>query len=251
MVTALNTAAVVACAVLAVARAEAAASLLIWPIDPKIDGPRRATAIWLQNQGREPVLMQVRVFRWTQPDGQDSHAAQQQLVASPPFARIEPGQRQMIRLTELPGARTQNSPEGAERAYRVLLDEVPAPQAADKAAAARIGFRMRYSLPLFVTDGAGAPQPGPAFAGLRCRIVTDGGARALAFTNDGSRHVRLSDVALDGADRQLAVGSGLLGYVLPGARVVRPMPADASGGELLSLAGPRGERVRLGACDGG
>ena len=29
------------------------------------------------------------------------------------------------------------------------------------------------------------------------------------------------------------------------------LPADASGGELLSLAGPRGERVRLGACDGG
>ncbi|MEI2606988.1 fimbria/pilus periplasmic chaperone, partial [Erwinia aphidicola] len=80
----------------------------------------KASELWLENRGESTTLMQVRVFSWQQINGQEQYQTQQQVLASPPLVRIEPGKRQMVRLIK------QTPPAGGkEAAYRVLLDEIP------------------------------------------------------------------------------------------------------------------------------
>lgn len=46
--------------------AQAAASVMIWPIDPVIKSDQRAAALWLENRDTRPVTLQVRVFGWAE-----------------------------------------------------------------------------------------------------------------------------------------------------------------------------------------
>ncbi len=94
--------------------------------------------------------MQIRVLGWQQTGGKDDYRNQSDVVASPPVATILPGKRQLIRLIkQIPVA------AGQERAYRILVDEVPIKDkdgaAPDKGAQMGLKFQMRYSVPLFVS----------------------------------------------------------------------------------------------------
>ena len=101
----------------------AATSVLIWPIDPVLEADQKAGALWLENRGTAPAILQVRVFAWRQGDYQEQFQAQREIIGSPPVANIAPGQKQLIRLT-----RTGPSPAGQEQAYRCLLYTSPSPR---------------------------------------------------------------------------------------------------------------------------
>ncbi|MBY8821792.1 fimbrial biogenesis chaperone [Sphingomonas colocasiae] len=226
-----------------------AGAVLIWPVDPAIEATQRATALWLENPGKAPIQLQVRVFGWQQSDAGDHYVAQNEVIGTPPMVRIEPGQRQLVRLT-----RTTPAPAGTEVAYRVIVDEIPLPTAvADRADAARIQFRMRYAIPLFsYGDGRSRPKPaGGASAGapaqaLGWRIVSEGGKRFLEMHNAGQTHVRLVNVSFEADKKPFA--PGLLGYVLAGATMRWPLPEGAGNGVLrLSV---NGEAVTMGAVSG-
>lgn len=124
----------------------AANSVLLWPVNPLIASDEKATELWMENRGDSTTLMQVRVFLWQQKSGQEQYQTQQQILASPPMVRIEPGKKQLVRLIK------QTAPlPGQEAAYRILLDEIPSPpsQDTDKNHVG-LSFQMRYSVPLFV-----------------------------------------------------------------------------------------------------
>ncbi|KGW90421.1 hypothetical protein Y034_1509 [Burkholderia pseudomallei MSHR449] len=130
--------------------AHAAASVMIWPIDPVIESGDRAAALWLENRDRRPVTLQVRVLGWREANGEDVYDEDQPRVAgSPPMATVEPGKRQLIRLTRL-----ADTAPGTEQAYRVLIDEIPQPdddaQPAASGTSLGVKFQMHYSVPLFV-----------------------------------------------------------------------------------------------------
>ncbi|UZW62195.1 fimbrial biogenesis chaperone [Lysobacter enzymogenes] len=242
-------------ALLSAGQAHAASSILIWPIDPVIESDERAAALWLENRGKTPAQMQLRVFGWRQADGENAYDAQTEVLGSPPMIRIEPGQRQLVRLT-----RTVDVADGSERAYRVLIDEIPTPEtesaeSADKASVG-IKFQMRYSVPLFVygkglwakqnpekkRDPASAARPT-----LQWRAVGEGGKTLLEIRNTGTVHAKLSEVAFG----PHPVAAGQLGYVLPGNAMRWPLPqgmkaegtltAKINGGEApqpIPAAGP-------------
>ena len=81
------------------AAAQQPGSILIWPINPVIEGDDRAAALWLENPGKAPVTLQVRVYAWAQLDGRDAYAPQDEVLGTPPIVSIQPGERQLIRLT--------------------------------------------------------------------------------------------------------------------------------------------------------
>ncbi len=83
--------------------------------------------------------------------------------------RIEPGQKQLVRLIkQIPPA------AGQEMAYRVVLDEIPTPRAVGDNQAG-LNFQMRYSVPLFVYgNGLVRDNAKPA---LSWRQVNAGGKR--------------------------------------------------------------------------
>jgi fimbrial chaperone protein len=227
-------------------RASSPASVMIWPVNPSIPSTARAAALWLENRGRESVILQVRVFRWSIADYRDQYAADPgSIVTSPPMATIEPGRRQLVRLM-----RTATIPRGQEAAYRVFVDEIPRPDmppgddsAWPRPLALGITFRMRYSLPLFVygdglqavaVDAASAAAP-DVRASLDWWVAADEGQTWLYVRNRGRVHARLTRAALTTPEQSIEIASGLLGYVLPGTAMRWPLPADAPAGTRATL----------------
>lgn len=218
--------------------AEAPGSILIWPVNPVIEGEDRAGALWLENPGNTSVTLQVAIYAWAQPDGKNAYAPQQDVVASPPIVTIAPNSRQLIRLT-----RTVAAPTETERPYRIVVDEIPVERGDESQPkpAAAVSFRMRYSLPLFAyAKGAGpaaiakakAPSPAPSL-GWRTGKSAEG--PYIEVRNDGPVHARLTQANFAGQ----SLSEGLLGYVLPGSSARWPLPAGtgANGDFTASVNG--------------
>ncbi|MGE4053954.1 MAG: molecular chaperone [Vicinamibacterales bacterium] len=211
-------------------------SVMIWPIHPVVRAGEKATALWLENRGAAPVTLQIRVVGWEQTDFDDEYRERPDgLIASPPMATIEPGRRQLVRLTRL-----TEPPAARELAYRVLVDELPpvnraAAVPAANQAAMGVTFRMRYSLPLFV-HGPGLESPSAsANASVSWRIVSDGPMRWLEVRNDGTTHVRLTNTRMFTADSGFDLAPGLLGYVLGHSTMRWRLPDSAPAGEGVTL----------------
>lgn len=221
------------------AAAEAPGSVLIWPINPVIEGEDRAAALWLENPGQSPITLQVVIYDWTQSDGKSVYAPQKDMIASPTVVTIAPRARQLVRLTRLGPPPTE-----AERPYRIVVDEIPVQKeaASAKAAGASVSFRMRYSLPLFsYAPGAGpaalkAARKPPAQPSLHWRAVTDAGEHFLEIRNMGSVHARLTHARFGETNGAQRLPDGLLGYVLPG-RVARwPLSAPVAPSATLEAS---------------
>ncbi|MFC4253931.1 fimbria/pilus periplasmic chaperone [Altererythrobacter xixiisoli] len=228
-----------ALAIPGIALAQSGASVLIWPVNPVIEADMRAGALWLENKGRNAVTVQVRVFAWAQQDGRDAYAEQDEILGTPPIITIQPGDKQLVRLT-----RTTPPPVEAERPYRLVIDEVPTSDGASASGAA-VSFRMRYSLPLFsyaanqAEPGKPAPRPVPQMA---WRIGSDGGKRFLEISNTGAGHARLTDVALANGRERWTVAEGLFGYVLPASSMRWDLP-DSIGDATELTATVNGEEA--------
>ncbi len=211
-------------------------SVMIWPIHPVVRAGEKATALWLENRGTAPVTLQIRVVGWEQAEFDDEYRERPDgLIASPPMATIEPGRRQLVRLTRL-----TEPPAAQEIAYRVLVDELPPANRAvavpvSNQTAMGVTFRMRYSLPLFVY-GPGLDTPStPANAAVSWRIVSDGTMRWLEVKNDGTTHVRLTNTRVFTADSGFDLAPGLLGYVLGHSTMRWRLPDGVPTGEGVTL----------------
>ncbi|WP_447952850.1 fimbrial biogenesis chaperone [Sphingopyxis chilensis] len=241
-----------------------AGSILIWPVNPVINADKSAAALWLENPGKVPVTLQVRIYAWAQAEGKNVYAEQDRIFGTPPIVTIAPGGKQLVRLT-----RATPTAAASEAAYRVVVDEIPAARPAGEAGAA-VSFRMRYSLPLFAY-GAGLRPPGPATGKnnpdgiarqsgmaergglsdrlqaprptLDWRIVALGDGRHLEIRNRGVVHARLTGLAFTEAKPTIAddgqtqsFPAGLFGYVLPGSVMRWPLPAGTRESATLVAA---------------
>jgi fimbrial chaperone protein len=227
---------------------KAAAPVVIWPIDPVVEAGRGGSLIWLENRGREPALLQIRVYRWTQANGENAYEAQREVSVSPPIVEVAAGKRQAIRLTA-----DQNARAAGESAYRVAIDEIPrqteaSAQGETAATGGSIRFQMRYSIPLFVYGAGGPAKPREAQPDLRCALSEASGQRSLNLTNVGPVNARLVGVSLAADRGRVNLGEGLLGYVLPGATFTRALPPGVTGREPLSMQGRRGETIQIARC---
>jgi len=238
----LGVCAVAALLLLGMSQVQAASSVLIWPIDPVLEADQQASALWLENRGNETANLQIRVFGWSQSGFEEQYQNQREVIGSPPVAKIEPGQKQLVRLT-----RTKEVPPGQELAYRIIIDEIPSAQpstAEGGKTAAAIRFQMRYSVPLFAygaglwskedssrprdPKGIGLPQ-------LSWRTVAVDGRPYVEVRNQGAVHARLTDVALKQGGQSKPLAEGLLGYVLPGAVMRWPAPGPLAGESALQV----------------
>ncbi len=205
-----------------------ASAVVIWPVDPVIKGGEQATALWLENKGEAPVTLQVRTFGWSQPAGEDKLDQQQQVVASPPIAVVAPGARQLVRLIR------RSTDAAPEKAYRLLIDELPPPPGAQQPGMvqARLTVQMRYSIPLFTYAAASAPPQ------LVASVAAGPGGRVLTIRNTGAGHARLTDLRLIATGgREIVVRAGLAGYVLAGGTIAIPLPDGQVGSVRVGVNG--------------
>lgn len=198
-----------------------AAGLQVAPVSLTLQTSQQADGLWLSNTGEAPLHAQVRVFRWTQMQGQERLQSTTELVVSPPMLELAAAGRQLVRVI-----RNGPPPAGAtEIAYRVLVDELPLPDAGGQAG---LNFVMRHSLPVFVAPAGAAA---PTTAQLRWALQRQAGQPVLEVTNDGNGHAQLAELAVvDAAGQPHVVHAGLLGYVLPGA--VMRWPLKLPGGTV-------------------
>lgn len=184
----------------------------------------RAGRVVLANSGDTTLAAQIRVYRWTQRDGEDVLEPATDLVASPQVVEIAGGADQLVRIV-----RTSTTPVAREQAYRVIVEELPGDP--DKQPGSAVAVRMRYVLPAFVQSADVLPDA------LACRVT----GAVLACRNDGARAVQLGATRfIDASGREVELSEGLLGYVLAGS--TRHFPFDA---KTLAAGAPKELKVLL------
>lgn len=215
-------------AALAVAACPAlAAGLQVTPTNLVIARDRPADALWLSNTGQETLRAQIRVFRWTQDNGQERLDADPGLAVSPPMLELAPGARQLVRVIRL------GAPPARETAYRLIVDELPPAQTPRSEG---LQFVLRYSVPVFLAPAAAAAAPQ-----LRAQFQFEGDTPWLAVDNRGEQRAQLADaVFVDAQGRRYPLASGLLGYALAGQRMRWRLQAAA---EPLRGAGTLKARI--------
>ncbi len=215
-----------------------AASLQVGPTSVTLQARQNADGLTLSNTGTAPLHAQVRVFRWTQENGEDRLQPTQDIAVSPPMLTIAPGAKQLVRVIRL-----GPPPADAETSYRVIVDELPvATGAAQAEAPAKSGlqFVLQYSVPVFLMP-AGEADIAPR---LQTRLANEGGNAFLEISNTGRQHAQVADLVLvDARGERRAIAPGLSGYVLPGQTKRWPLPADSAAASGTFKARINGEPV--------
>ncbi|VVE27990.1 fimbrial biogenesis chaperone [Pandoraea anhela] len=183
-----------------------AATLQISPVNVEFAAKQNAIGLTMSNPGDTPVYGQVRVYTWTQEDGDDKLTPTDAIAASPPILRIDGGGSQIIRLV-----RVANTPPAVEQSYRLLVDELPEP---GQPVQSGISIRMRYSIPVFVVPATVPPKPDLRFTLKR----VDGDWQLEAENRGGSRAQIGAARFVDAAGKTVPLTNGLLGYALAGQR---------------------------------
>lgn len=202
----------------------AAGSLGLNPISLEIGPGRRMATIEVTNRGGAATTVQIRLFAWSQNGDEDILAPTSDLAVSPPIFDVKADEDQVLRLL------LRRPAERMERAYRLILDEIPPP-----GRARQIVVALRISMPIIV---AGTAPASPALQwqagrGTNGRII-------LTARNAGQRHTRinlLEAMLPRGGAPLVARAVGSTPMILPGAE--RHWTLDVPGGA------PRGGSLRL------
>jgi fimbrial chaperone protein len=204
-----------------------AATLQISPVMVELAAGDNASGLTLRNPGDKPLYGQVRVFKWSQANGEEILAPTQDIVASPPLIQIPAQAEQLVRLV-----RPSMQPANAEQSYRLLIDELPEP---DAKLADGVTIRLRYSVPVFV-EPAGPPR----LPELIWSISRAAQGWQLGVENAGAHRAQISAIELvDASGKAYVLNKGLLGYALAGQHRQWPitLPSDAEiGGEMTVRA---------------
>ncbi|PND20673.1 fimbrial biogenesis chaperone [Sinorhizobium meliloti] len=200
-----------------------AASLVISPTSVERVAPDRAAVLHLRNQVNRPVDIEVRVLRWSKEGGVEQLKPTNDVVASPPSARLPPHGNRIVSVV-----RVSKEPLRLEESYRVLIDELPDPKGSRSGAES---VAVQHVLPvLFRTPDASASEVDWSLARSRGWLM-------LVVENNGAGRLRLSDVKLMQGGEVIARRDGFVGYVLPGlTRQWRVGTEDSYSGGLVTLS---------------
>ncbi len=179
-----------------------AAGLQVTPIVLDLKQTQKSDGLWLTNTSQSPMDVQIRVFEWRQQNQTDVLNPTPEFVASPPIVKIPGGQKQFVRLVQI--AKSQVS---TERAYRIVIDELPLNRQASKG----LNFVLRYSVPVFIQGSNPTSEPMLAWhirPGTNSNVI-------LTVSNSGATRVKLSQLKfISNSGRSLVINQGLFGYAL-------------------------------------
>ena len=79
------------------------ARLNITPLRLELPVGQAATQMLVRNQGDKQIAVQMRVFEWTQDDGENHYAPSRDVAVSPSIVKIDPGLAQSFHVLSRPG----------------------------------------------------------------------------------------------------------------------------------------------------
>lgn len=169
----------------------AQSSFTVTPLRVELSAQAPAAVVEVINTTAGPLTIQVQQRAWIQADGSDAQTDARDLIVSPPIFTMERGEKQVVRvaLRGAPDARV-------ERAYRLLVSEVPVPQISTMPDTSSFRIALRMDLPLLVAP-LQAAQPDATY-------FYDSDNARLIVRNSGTRHVRYTDAVVLQAGRKVA-----------------------------------------------
>lgn len=182
-----------------------AAVLQVSPINLFVIAPNKAGAVNLSNPAKNAARLQIRIFRWSQKNGEEILEPSREVIANPPSMSIPAEKTYTIRV-----ARIAQVPVSAEESYRLIIDELPEPIDPN---VPNQGVRMllRTSLPVFFHTKQAVPK-------IAWRLWNKDGKLHLEATNSGNRHIKLVGLAVEGPQGVTKfITAGTNAYVLPGS----------------------------------
>jgi fimbrial chaperone protein len=183
-----------------------AQALAIVPINQQLTPQQRSASFTLTNQSDSEALVQIRGYAWSQTEHDDLYSPTAELAVSPPFAKIAPGQKQVIRIL-------LRSPAGlSEKAYRVVFDQIP-----DRLSG-KVEMALRLTVPVFSTaQPAGHPD-------VQWQLQQVGAQLMLVAINRGTQHAQLINLTLTAADGHvIKLKATGLPYLLSGTQRKWPL----------------------------
>lgn len=187
-----------AAAAMLCASAACAGPLVITPTTVTIAPERHSAVVEVENSGDDTVDLQFRAYDWRQEGGEDRLTPTDALIVSPAIATLGPHARQLFRVMQVDAA---PAAAGAERSYRLRLNQLP------RGDAAAVAVLLEFSLPVFQSARDASP-----------RLHWAWGPDGVTVTNTGGRRVRFSRLALQAQDgAPAALASAGAAYLLGGA----------------------------------
>jgi fimbrial chaperone protein len=193
---------VLACCIASAAGAGWAGAIEVSPVRVNLSAQVRVGVLRVYNRGDEVALVQVSAYPWTATDLPAGVEPTDQLLVTPTTFRLAPEAVQIVRVGLRSGA-----PMQVEEAYRMVIEEVPLPQAQDST---RMRLVVRHDLPVFV-EAQTAPRDLIAFA-VDCQPQ----GASLRLRNLGNRHLKVLRMQLKQAATAQTVGDwNKMHYLLP------------------------------------
>ncbi|WP_320734345.1 fimbrial biogenesis chaperone [Enterobacter kobei] len=182
-----------------------ATGLQVTPLSVELSEDTKATEMWLLNTKSTPIDAQIRLYKWDQRENKDILLPTSSLIISPPFTKIPPGGKQLVRLI-------RGKPSGdfpVMENYRVVVNELPSASKKEKG----VDFVMEYSLPAFVLN-----RPVDKKSQTTSFImINKEGKQFLRAVNKGTYFSHLYDMYyVSPAGKKIPLNIGGMGYILPG-----------------------------------
>lgn len=180
-----------------------ASSLEISPVSVNLIAGQTTALIEVRNRGGNPAAIQLRGYAWSQSGDKDVLVPTNDIILSPPIFTVPAGASQTLRLLLRARGGT------AERSYRLLLDEVPAPNLKRD----QVGIALRISLPVIAAPAS------PPVRSLRWHARRGPDNQILlSVANGGNVYDKIHAIAVtlpDGSHSKI-VSTGENPYVLAG-----------------------------------
>lgn len=179
------------------------ASIKISPMKLELTKESDIAILKLTNASDEPVVLQMEAKEWSQDDGNDVTKPTKDIIISPPLAKIQPQELQILRL-----AIRKNTNKNQEVAYRLFLNEIPQPSSTPKQGIQTV---LSISLPLFIKPSSSI-QLSPVWS------VDRVGKNELrvGLQNRGNEHMKVTKVAIHANKGcKPIVEKEVLDYILP------------------------------------
>lgn len=199
------TAAAVAVAALLLPAGSRAANLEISPVLVDLSAGVPAATLTVKNGGTAPMRYQVAAFRWTEDRaGAPTLQPSDEFSIFPPLFQLAAGASRKVRVGAIV------PPEARERAWRIVVEEIPDAVRAD---GPRVAIRTRFAIPAFLAPRQPEPKGEAA-------LQFDGKRLALVIVNRGN--VRLKQAGarvelLDAAQKKIGELEVDPWYALAGA----------------------------------
>lgn len=185
--------------------------------------PDKPGLLYIADRGTAPVMVQIEAYAWSQSGGKDQLSSSDALLISPPMTSIAPGERQVVRVL----ADDRYNVSGVEKAYRLLISQIPAANASS----GQVKVLLQFSLPIFVGDEKALP------AAVSWRAQATGEKVVLTAHNAGGRAAKFIGLKITSNDLMpIKSVTKNIAYILPGADYTWHLQVNGVAPAALSIS---------------